>query len=220
MNTRFDARWRLLSRRQRVSAFLAIFTFFALVGASIAILTVEPAHGADRICTHNPDGTCTVAPPKAAHKFRHHRYIRSHGFPAKRVWKNPKVARAVWVNKITRYLDRHPAKRRQVRHHLGAARGSGCTDRCLAYQVYGELMAGSNCVGWAYPTYGTHKCVYPGGAKITKRGIQRAGSLVICGGAVVIGVVGAAGSDGVATPAVVGMWGGLGCGWSFWASFG
>lgn len=215
---------RPYTRKQRVIVFLAAFAVSCVAGAGIARVAKAATHHAEaqRLCTHtNPDGDCWFGVKTSARKFRHGYFQKTHGFPAKNVWARPRVARRVWVNKIeNRISHMAPERKQKVRDHLGLGRSPGCSDYCLAWKTYGDLMANANCVGYAYPTEDAHTCVYPGQASITKEGIQRGGTLVFCGGTVVIGVATTAGSEGLASPAVVGIWGGLGCGWSFWSSFG
>jgi hypothetical protein len=218
---RFIRKFRI---QHPVAFFLSLFLVCFAVGVGISSAIGDNANAAtsSRICTPNanPDLVCWT-PSKYATKFRNGYFHRTHGFPAKRVYYHPAKARRAWVSRIKTYYQNHPRRARIERKHFGVtnARSAGCTDYCLAWQTYGELMAKSNCTGYAYPTRNTNTCVYPTTHKISAKWVARAGTLAFCGTTVVLGVVGSAGSDGAATPAMVGMVGGLSCGWSFWSSF-
>lgn len=187
-----------------------------------------------RMCTHtNLDGECWFGAKESAKKFRNGYFHESHGFPAKRIFKHPRAARYFFVKKLANRIGNlGTAHRSRIAwHFFGSGRVTtrtgctstycyGCSDYCLAWKMYGELMRNAGCVGYGRPTTSKSTCQYPGTeASITKKGVQRGGALVICGVAVGIGILAAPESAGSSTVAAAGITGAVGCGWSFWSSF-
>lgn len=206
---------------KRITLFLLVFLACAVVAAGFVQVTKADAVTGQKIClASNPDDTCWFGATTSAKKFRNGYFQRAHGVD----FAHPRMVRSVFINKIERRFKYHPAEKRAVMKHLGLTKAACTTNYCVASRGWSDVMNRLSCLGHGYPATGTKTCdaVPPATnsdgflGNMTKKGVQRGGAVIICGGAVVFGVL----SDGAASPAVVGIWGGLGCGWSFWSSFG
>lgn len=206
-----------MNARKRVALFLAAFLTFTLIGAGLH-------ERANAVClASNPDDTCWFGASASAKHFRDGYFHRAHGIK----FAHPRRVRSVFIVKIEHRLANHPALKRRVLRHQGIIAKDPCTTNyCTASRAWSEVVTRASCVGTGYPTTSKATCdaVPPATndegflGDMTKKGIFRAGTFIFCGGAVVIGVIGAVGSDGVASPAVTAIWGGTGCGWGLWGS--
>lgn len=225
-NTKHPRTWLVL--------FLVVPLLFAVLSAkaygaeptqSAPSVTQSSTQTEQKMCRHtNGDGGCWFGPRVSAKKFRHGYFHRAHGLAAKRIFKAPKAARAVFVKKIAHKIGNLPAKHRLriVHHFFGSTKDPsnyGCTDYCLAWKMYGQLSAKAGCVGNGPPTTTTNTCLYTSQSSITKRGVQQGGAVVICGVLVVVGVVTAPETAGTSTVALSASAGAFSCGWSAWSMF-
>jgi hypothetical protein len=142
-----------------------------------------------------------------ARKFRHGKITHGSGFNPKRVFTRPRAARRIFVRKINRVL-----------------RAEGMTAKASltrAQRIYRNLRMEGNCV-----TIGGH-FVRPGATSavcrwaepdykpITKRQVQIAGTFILCGAAVGIGVATSTATAG--TTAMIAFVGASACGWGLWS---
>ncbi len=143
---------------------------------------------------------------------------RSHGLPVKKLFKDPKVARKVWVNKITAKI-----KKTCIKTAAGTVFEDATTicrqadrtscDRCLAYEMYRDMVQHASCSGRGNLDHiSDHLCAakYPGtGPRLTKRQVQIGGAVILCAGNVAIAARGGGGL-------LAGLFGGAACGWALW----
>lgn len=240
--------WSRLTRgrsaRQRGLIFLIIFAMF--FGVGIAIAQTQKSFAADtsssRRCTHtNADGECWFGATASAKKFRNGYFHRHRGgLPVKKIFVHPKRARIQISHKIEHKIGNiSGAHRTQIACHFFCGRHTknsrtstsctplycyGCSDYCLAWKQYGELMNKNNCLSTGAPTTSKRTCQPIGlNAEVTKKGVQRGVSVVLCGAAVGVGyaaaTAGAAETVGGSYPLASAIIGGIGCGWAFWSSF-
>lgn len=213
---------REYSRRHPVRWFIGFMVFIVLV-AVIGANLINSAYGAtndgvsSRV-TPCPGGESCWPAKKSARKFRQGYFQAARGFDESVVFANPDAARKVIVAKIERKLAR--ASRTDLataRARLGVGSDVGCTDRCLAWKLYAEMMSDASCVSSGTPSNAANTCYRaPTTRPLTKKEVQAGGAVVFCGGAVVFGVAGSSASAG--GTAFIAIWGAAACGWSFWAS--
>jgi len=205
-----DEHWRSWSTTRRLVTWLAAFVLVMLV----TIVVVQKAE-AMPACGQGGDGPCWT-PKQAAKKFRHGYFHRTNGFHPKAYFKNPKTFRKMAHHKIVVFLHNHPKIEAEQRNRF-ARSTTGCTDNCLAWQMYGDLVAKSNCGPTPFIGYDPSTCQPPttGHQKAVVRGI----TVAYCGGAIILGAVGVFSTDGAAAPVAASVYGGIGCGWGFASSF-
>lgn len=218
---RLNSRWATWSRPKRLVVFLASFAL--VFGATVVVLaTVDKANAATaarKICQPggNPDLQC-LTPPQLVDKFKDGKLGRQSGFTAADYFKNPLEFRQDAHDQIEIWLGNHPTAEGQLRaKYLTKRRDPGCTDNCLAWKIYADIVGSSNC-GPAIPlSVDPTTCEgFPTGhQKAVERGI----TVAYCGGAVILGALGVFSTDGVAAPAVASIYGGIGCAWGFMDSF-
>lgn len=161
---------------------------------------------------------CQTAARRKVNQFKDGRLGRASGIRVRAVFRQPAVAKEQWVNKITWKLRHNPRQAAPFREKYAGKVARTC-DRCLAYEMYGKMVRDANCTGkgavssrarsWAckYATSGP-------GPELTKQQIQNGGAVILCGGAVAIGVASSTATAG--TTSFIALWGAVSCGWSFW----
>ncbi len=191
------------------------FGFPALVDAAwsterSAATTTSTAK--EPVCGPGNEAECK----KYVRAFKKGKTGRSHGLPVRKLFKNPKVARKVWVNKITREIRAKcpstASDQRPAGTTCGRAAGLLC-DRCLAYDLYADMVQNATCSGRGnLDAVHDHLCAarYPGsGPRLTKRQVQIGGTAILCAGNVAIAARGGAGL-------LAGIFGSAACGWALW----
>jgi hypothetical protein len=203
----------------------------ALIGGGWAFLS-EKAFGAtdDKVtskvllepsCSTSGDA-CPVVKKKhrrSARQFRNGKFHRSDGFAPAAVFKKPKASRRIFVRKIRRVMENAQSSNTSAKY--AAMTGDlpcHSTDRSCAFKIYRDMVSNSTCAdrGVAYPTSEANTCYLPSTRRITKEDVQVGGAVILCGGAVAIGVATSTASGG--TTAFVAAWGATSCGWAFWSS--
>ncbi len=215
---RFDTTYRTWSTTRKLVTFLVSFAL--VFGLSVAVTaTIDKATGAEqRICQSggHPELQCQTN-AQLVKKFHKGKLGRINGFHPAAYFKNPRVFRHKAHHKMVVFLRHHPKVEGVLRHKYLTKRDPGCTDYCLAWKAYGDLMAHSNC-GPAAPLNTNPQTCQPfetSHSKAVVRGI----TIAYCGGALVLGALGVFSTDGAAAPAAATIYGGIGCGWGFMASF-
>lgn len=238
---RLDDTYRSWSRTKRLITFLVAFVMVTaavvVVGLSVqkanataadAAAVVmdgddsfvsEPALPADDkgICQPggHPDLQCLTS-AQLVTKFKNGKLGRQGGFTPAAYFTNPAEFRTDAHDRMVTFLRNHPKAEGELRAKY-LTKDPGCTDNCLAWKIYGDLMASSNC-GPAVPI-GIDPSTCEGFPTGHKKAVERGITIAYCGGALVLGAVGAFSTDGVAAPAVATIYGGIGCGWGFMSSF-
>lgn len=205
----------------------------ALLGASWALVsdnawgrqTVD--RGTQHLQEDRPDGAveCCSADVKrfarkAAKRFRAGHIRRDHGFRPGAVYRAPQQARRVWVGKIHRWILAHPGHLRALPPRSVAGRACYPAQTCYAADLYQDTVGGASCVTGSYPAAAQGACdraPWHNGPGLTKKQVQVGGSVIFCGGGVVLGVATAPPTGG-GSVAFVAFWGALSCGWSFWTT--
>lgn len=157
---------------------------------------------------------------RAAKRFRAGKIRRDRGFRPGAVYRSPRAARRVWVRKIHRYLLAHPGHLRALEPRQVGGRTCYPAQKCYAQGLYGDTASRASCVTGSYPAVTQGACErapWRNGPGLTKKQVQNLGSVVLCGGGVVLGVTSAPPTRG-GSVLFVAFWGALTCGWSFWAA--
>jgi hypothetical protein len=207
--------WRDLYREHRIKWFVVFSSIMLILGLcwgltagrALAVETTNHSEKTERLCQHNPDGTCRWSPPKMARKFRAGYFERAHGIKAHTFVKPIKARHLIIQKMVDKFKHLSRAHKRAIRRHLAvtkmAARGSNpCappnqnTAKCLMTQSYQEVQARGSCVSYGYFT--THKktCNHGVPQKITQHGIFVGLSIVFCGVGAAVLVAGALPSGG------------------------
>lgn len=206
-----------------VPLLFAVLTTVKANGAEAPAQTQSQTPISNRCPVTNGDGGCWFGPKVSAKRFRHGYFHRTHGIPVRHVFKAPKVAKRIFVRKITRKIGHLSARHRaRIVAHFGSSRGgigTACTDNCLAWKMYGELASTAGCVGAHSPLSTAGTCRSGTNAGVTKDQVQKGGAVVICGAFVVIGVLSAPETAGGGTVAMTALAGTFSCGWSAWMMF-
>ena len=209
-----------LGQRQgsRFVVWLVLYTLLMLtIGYGWAVISdrafgaeaAVPVQTSQQVPTCGQDVECSTY----VKRFKAGKMGRDSGFRPGNVFKHPKKARKVWVHKIARYLENHPkqwANLRAARPAL-AAETPSCypASTCAARDLYQQSTSGATCVAGGYPA-NYKACDSPfGGRSYTEKQVRIGGSVVLCGGGVVLG---ARAGGGV----FAAIWGGAGCAWAFW----
>ena len=141
-------------------------------------------------------------------KFKNGNYGRSKGLPVNKLFANPAAAKEVFVTKITRKL-----KSAKPNSTIGRMVAERKCDRCLAYEMYADMVKNASCVGKGSLSPDSHLCraKYPGeGPQLTKKQLQIGGAAVLCaGGAAITGSRGGL---------FAGLFGAATCGWALWTA--
>lgn len=150
-------------------------------------------------------------------KFKNGNLGRQGGFRPADYFTNPDEFRLDAHHRMVVFLANHPKAEGELRAKYLTKLDPGCTDRCLAWKMYGDLMASSNC-GPAVPlSVDPSTCEgFPVGHK---KAVERGITVAYCGGALALGALGVFSTDGAAAPAAATIYGGIGCGWGFMSSF-
>jgi hypothetical protein len=211
--------WLGKYRGRKAAAYIAIFVllglligfgFPALVDAAWSTQT-SPSTSATQ--TQDRQVAKGLPPPRHIKNFKAGKYSRSHGLPVRKLFKRPAVAKEVWVNKITRRIKSSCSGKVDASAvpTCRAASARMC-DRCVAYELYEEMVANATCSGKGNLYSRRYLCAakYPGeGPRLTKRQVQIGGAAVLCGGNVAIAARGGGGL-------LAGLFGGAACGWALW----
>jgi hypothetical protein len=211
---RFDNAWRSWSTTKRVVVYLIAFAMMTILSFGVTALLDK----ASAQCAFNdPDGHCLTT-PQVVKKFKAGRIHHAHGFDPAAAFKDPRRFRKHAHHAIVVFLQHHPKIEGQLRAKY-LTKDPGCTDYCLAWKVYGDTMAHSNCSvdQKAAIAIDPNTCTAfeTGHQKAVSRGI----TVAYCGGALVLGALGVFSTDGAAAPAAATIYGGIGCGWGFMSSF-
>ena len=211
--------------RKAVVYFVVVVLLGLLIGFGFPAL-VDAAWSAERsaapttstenapVCGPGNEAECK----KYVRAFKRGKTGRSHGLPVRKLFKNPKVARKVWVNKITREIRAACARSSSVQGAGGTTTtcrqvGGPMCDRCLAYDLYADMVQNATCSGRGnLDAVHDHLCAarYPGsGPRLTKRQVQIGGTAILCAGNVAIAARGGAGL-------LAGIFGSAACGWALW----
>jgi hypothetical protein len=217
------------SRLQRITAKLVIVAVvYALVGYAGGMLFDRAAGAtrdlplrvaAARACDPDVSLPCSVGVNVTS--FRQGELGRSQGYRGQldTVYRRPAVAKRVWVRKISRAIEKENAQREE----------QGIAPRYIpsdARSLYLHNTRAASCsTAGNYPAIASGKRTCNGyrvadlnnGPGLTKRQIQIAGSVILCGAGVALGVVAAGPSAGSSTALVAGT-GAVSCLWSFWAA--
>jgi len=209
---RFDNTYRSWSTTRKLVTYLVAFLLMTVLsfGAS-ALLDKASAQ-----CAFNdPDGNCLTT-HQVVKRFKSGKIHHAHGFSPAAAFKNPRHFRKDAHHAMVVFLKHHPKVEGILRAKY-LTKDPGCTDYCLAWKAYGDLMAHSNCAAGSPISINPATCTAfeSGHRKAVERGI----TVAYCGGALVLGAVGAFSTDGVAAPAAATIYGGIGCGWGFFESF-
>jgi hypothetical protein len=216
--------WLGKYRGRKAFAFVALIVLLGLlIGFGFPAL-VDAAWSAERSGT-TPESTeaAPVCGPgnqveckKYVRAFKAGRYGRSRGLPVQKMFASPKVARKVWVTKITRKIQKAcatPIARPSAEGtSVTCTRAARMCDRCLAYEMYRDMVQHATCSGRGHldPDDELCRAKYPGtGPQLTKRQIQIGGAAILCAGNVAIAARGGAGL-------LAGLFGGVACGWALW----
>lgn len=220
MESKTRERWSVKSHPWRFALVIVAVTVLALaIGALLGTVAneadgaVAPRSGtsSQKSCVTDSNTPCPSVKKKhrkAARKFKAGKIHHSSGFKPGRVFKRPKAAKRIFVNRIENVLHKSGKQT--------AFAEPGCTNRCEAFKIYRRLAADANCVdrGRSFPI-DPATCKYPDSTKqFTKQQIQTGGTAILCGGGVAIGVATSGATVGVTAFAAV--WGATACGWSFW----
>jgi hypothetical protein len=193
------------------------FGFPALVDAAWSAEThpaVTASEEKEPVCGPGNEAECR----KYVKAFKAGRAGRSHGLPVQKLFDRPKVARGVWVDKITVKLKktcRQGMASQQAHGNAQVCRTADVRkcDRCLAYDLYRDMVQHATCSGRGDLDYiNDHLCAarYPGsGPHLTKRQLQIGGTAVLCAGNVAIAARGGGGL-------LAGLFGSAACGWALW----
>jgi hypothetical protein len=239
---RLDDTYRSWSKTKRLITFLVAFALVVGVSAGVTALiqdkanataadaaaiidtgddsfVSEPPLAADQkgICQPggHPDLQCLTS-SQLVTKFKNGKLGRRAAFVPADYFTNPAEFKQDAHDKMVVFLHNHPKAEGELRAKY-LTKDPGCTDNCLAWKMYSDLMASSNC-GPAVPI-GIDPNTCKGFETGHKKAVERGITIAYCGGALVLGAVGAFSTDGVAAPAVATIYGGIGCGWGFMSSF-
>ena len=209
---RFDNTYRSWSTTRKLVTYLVAFALVtALSFGASALLDKASAQ-----CAFNdPDGHCLTT-HQVVKRFKSGKIHHTRGFQPSAYFKNPRKFRWLAHHQMVVYLQHHPKVEGILRAKY-LTKDPGCTDYCLAWKAYGDLMSHSNCGPAAPLSINPATCqgFETGHQKAVVRGI----TVVYCGGALVLGALGVFSTDGVAAPAAATIYGGIGCGWGFMSSF-
>jgi hypothetical protein len=240
---RLDTRWRTWSKTRQLITFLIAFAL--VVAATVAVgATLQSAHattadaaaiidnGDDSFISDPPlppaavqEGICQpgghpdlqcLTSSQLVTKFKNGKLGRRASFVPADYFTNPAAFKQDAHDKIVTFLGNHPTAEGQLRAKY-LTKDPGCTDNCLAWKIYDDMMASSNC-GPAVPI-GIDPNTCKGFETGHKKAVERGITVAYCGGAVVLGALGVFSTDGVAAPAAATIYGGIGCGWGFISSF-
>jgi hypothetical protein len=228
MNPEPIGRWSWRSRPKRFVVTLVVVALVAFLlgagggyligeanGASVATSPLAPAAVVTDM-TPQADSCSTsgdACPPikkkhrRWARKFRKGKIAHGSGFKPKRVFTRPRAARRIFVRKINRVLR--------------AEGMSARTSQTRARTIYRNLRMEGNCVSigdhFARPGATSEVCRWadPDYKPITKRQVQIAGTFILCGAAVGIGVATSTATAG--TTAMIAFVGASACGWGLWS---
>jgi hypothetical protein len=153
--------------------------------------------------------------------FRQHQLGHSHGYRSKvdLVYRHPAAARRVWIRKIARAIQRQ-------NHRLAV---NGLAARYTtedASWLYRQNVRDASCTSAGnYPAIASGRTTCRGdrvetlhnGPGLTKRQVQIAGTVILCGAGVALGVLAAGATAGMSTVLVAGT-GAASCMWGLWAS--
>ncbi len=216
--------WRSRPKRFVVTLVVVALVMFLLGAGSGYVIseangaparTLAPA-AADTDMTPQADSCSTsgdACPPvrkkhrRWARKFRKGKITHGSGFNPKRVFTRPRAARRIFVRKINRVL----------RAEGMLAKSS----RARARRIYRTFVTEGNCVSigdhFARPGATSEVCRWadPDYKRITKRQVQIAGTFILCGAAVGIGVATSTATAG--TTAMIAFVGASACGWGLWS---
>ena len=228
---RFDG-WFLRTfpvRLERITAKLVIVAVvYALVGYAGGTLFDRAAGAtrdlplrvaAARACDPDVSLPCSVGVNVSS--FRQGELGRSVGYREQlgTVYRRPAVAKRVWVRKISRAIVKENARLEEQgiepRYTLADARS-----------LYLHNTRGASCsTAGNYPAIASGRRTCNGyrvgdinnGPGLTKKQVQIAGAVILCGAGVALGVVAAGPTAGSSTALVAGT-GAVSCLWSFWAA--
>jgi hypothetical protein len=215
---KFDSNWRTWSRTRRMVTFLVLFAlvFAAATGVQLAVkASAEPA--VQGICQPggNPELQC-LTNHQLVKKFHNGKLGRRAAFVPADYFTNPRQFRHMAHSKIVTYLRNHPKFEGKMRVKF-LTKDPGCTDYCLAWKLYDDLMSRSNC-GPAVPI-NTDPNTCKGFESGSRKAGARAITIVVCGGGIALGALGVFSTDGAAAPVAASVYGGIGCSWGFINSF-
>lgn len=219
---RFDDRWRTWSKTRQLVTYVTAFVVVVLISAGV-VAVADRASGAEpdviqNICQPggNPELSC-LTNAQLVDKFKAGQLGRTAGFDRAAAFKNPDEFRLMAHSRMVTWLGNHPTAEGELRAKYLTKLDPGCTDNCLAWKIFGDLMDSSNCDPAAPLGVSPTTCepFETGHQKAVVRGI----TLAYCGGALILGATGTLATDGAAAPAAAVIYGGIGCGWGFMASF-
>lgn len=196
---RFPVAWKRVTAKFVIVGLICGLAGFAFgFVADRAVGAEAGTHVAHRCVTSSGD---PCPPPKkfAVRKFKHGKMGRVSGVKPGRVYAHPKQARKIWIRKINHKLaHQRPA----------FARGMS------AAQLYAHTMNSATCAGHgSYNPYawGIDVCTIQGPEnQMSLKDIQNTGTVVFCGGGVVLGAI-----TSEAGGWVIG-WGAASCAWGAW----
>lgn len=217
---RFDDRWRTWSKTRQLVTYLVAFVL--MVGLTVTVLVLaddaSDASTTSKLCQPggNPELNC-LTNSQLVDKFKDGQFGRTSGFDRFAAFKNPDEFRTMAHQRMVTWLGNHPTAEGELRAKYLTKRDPGCTDACLAWKMYGDLMDHSNCGPAVVISVNPATCepFEVGHQKAAVRAI----TVAYCGGAVILGAVGVFSTDGAAAPAAAVIYGGIGCGWGFISSF-
>ncbi len=210
--------WRTHPKRFVVTLVVVALVMF-LLGAGGGYLVGEAYSAPPRAHAEvSPQvETCTVwgttCPPikkkhrRWAKKFRNGKIAHGSGFNPRRVFARPKASRRIFLRKINRVLQ--------------ASGDTAKVSQARARRIYRTFVQEGNCVSigdhFARPGAESQVCKWadPDYRPITKKQVQIAGTFILCGAAVGIGVATSTATAG--TTAMIAFVGASACGWSLWS---
>jgi hypothetical protein len=229
-------RWLYREHRLRWHILLSVALIVGMFAVVNGIAVIDKANGAERICTHNPDGSCKWSPRKMSRKFKagyfHHAHGVSHLF-------TPKAHRYVVKRTASRLKHAPKAKFNAIRRHQNAvthfiqSRTGRTSDAqrmycesgsymCVSKMSWEDVTARGKCVGHGYYTTHRDTCKWggihplPPSGPVTLDQWQALGGLTLCGIGLVAGIAAEAPTAGAATIVVANV--AATCLFSFWAA--
>jgi hypothetical protein len=200
---------REFARKHRVWFAIGFFTLLLIVTQLPHVVfgatpdRTEPGVFRPHICrpSGTPDDVCLWSTAVEVQKWREGYFDKKSGFNPSVVFAAPAASKEIIVDKITTKLK-----------NQGTALPASCqgSERCYAYQLYGEIVSDASCVTKGVPTNQAHTCARTPESSITKQGVINGISVVLCGGVIALGIF------TKATSSLMAGAGGAVCTWDLW----